>query len=287
MINRYAGAFKTWIWWPIFKVRYPSVYSLRVAALLTAVASIVIFWPGGARMAALRGRGSRWRGPQSKTLVIRYIESVASSTVVMVAARRPLARTMRITRPNRPTRVQKRECDALGRRQAPPVLGDRRRGCATFADVDNTNQRLTRFAGRFLGAVVLGCVIVVPAGSAAGPTDKLTSLALHPGLTFQQEVDSPVCGKSAQMDLYDTPNSAILSEYVAWYREQLKGFHYVHKIWAGRSQEMFYSPNGSKGLAITANPSGPGVYAVTYMKMSSNLTTHEMDAFSPSNPSCK
>ena len=47
---------------------------------------------------------------------------------------------------------------------------------------------------------------------------------------------------------------------------------------------MFYSPDGSKCLSITANPSGPGVYAVTYMKMSSTLTTHEMGSVQPIEP---
>ncbi len=57
MINSYAGAFKTWIWWPILKLWYPSVYSLRTPALLIAALSIVLFWPimvrAGGRRAAI------------------------------------------------------------------------------------------------------------------------------------------------------------------------------------------------------------------------------------------
>jgi hypothetical protein len=58
MINSYAGAFKTWIWWPIFAVWPPSVYSLRVPALLLAAFTLVMFWPimeraGGRRAAAI------------------------------------------------------------------------------------------------------------------------------------------------------------------------------------------------------------------------------------------
>jgi hypothetical protein len=67
----------------------------------------------------------------------------------------------------------------------------------------------------------------------------------------------------------------------------LKDFHHVHKTWSDRAQEMFYSPDGLKGVSITANPDGKGVFAVTYMKLSSNLTTKQEDAFDPSNPSCK
>ncbi len=58
MINSYAGALKTWIYWPILKIWHPSPFSLRVPALLIAALSIVLFWPimvraGGKRAAAI------------------------------------------------------------------------------------------------------------------------------------------------------------------------------------------------------------------------------------------
>lgn len=58
MINSYAGALKTWIWWPIFKIWHPSTYSLRVPAMLIAALAMVMFWPimvraGGRRAAAI------------------------------------------------------------------------------------------------------------------------------------------------------------------------------------------------------------------------------------------
>jgi hypothetical protein len=138
-------------------------------------------------------------------------------------------------------------------------------------------------------AVALGLMALASSSMAADSTDKLTDLPLHAGLTFHQEVDSPVCGKNAQMDLYGMPRTApaTLAEFVDWYKQQLKGFHYVHKTWSGRSHEEFYSPDGSKGIGLTGMPSGPGVYAVTYMKFSVHLTTRQMDAFDPSNPNCK
>jgi hypothetical protein len=58
MINSYAGALKTWIYWPIFKVWHPSTYSLRVPSMLIAAVAMVLFWPimvraGGKRAAAI------------------------------------------------------------------------------------------------------------------------------------------------------------------------------------------------------------------------------------------
>ena len=122
---------------------------------------------------------------------------------------------------------------------------------------------------------------------AADANEKLTSLPLHAGVTFQQTVNSPICGKKAQINIYNAPYTGTLAEYVTWYKDQLKGYHYVHKIWNHRAQEMFYSPDGAKGVSLTGNAVGAGVFSASYLKMSVNLTTHEMDSFSPDNPSCK
>jgi hypothetical protein len=134
-----------------------------------------------------------------------------------------------------------------------------------------------------LAGLMMGSLTAVGAET----NDKLTGLPLHEGLNFQQEVDSFVCGKKANMNLYDAPFKSSLEEYIAWHKQQLKDFHYVHKVWSDRAQEMFYSPDGSKGVGITGTPDGKRVFAVTYMKFSSNLTTHQEDLFDPSNANCK
>ena len=135
--------------------------------------------------------------------------------------------------------------------------------------------------------VLLVCAIGSAIAFAAASTEKLTGLPFHPGLAFPQEVTSSVCGKSAKINLYDASPHATLAEYVAWYKQQLKTFHYVHKVWDNRAQELFYSPDGSKGVGITGIPDDKGVFSVAYMKFSSSLTVHQEDAFDPSNPTCK
>lgn len=136
-------------------------------------------------------------------------------------------------------------------------------------------------------ALLAGAVVSSTIGFAADSTEKLTGLPIHQGLQFQQEVNSPVCGKAASMNLYDAPPDASLAEYVAWHKQQFKNFHYVHNVWGDRAQELFYSPDGSRGVGITGTPDGKRVFAVTYMKFSSTLTAHQEDAFSPNNPTCK
>ena len=136
-------------------------------------------------------------------------------------------------------------------------------------------------------AVMLACAVIASVMAfAAESTEKVTVLPLHQGLSFQQEVKSQVCGKNAAINLYDTSMDASMDEYVAWYKQQLKNFHYVHKV-DNRAQELFYSPDGSKAVGITGVPDDKGVFAVAYMKLSSNLTVHQEDAFSPANPTCK
>ena len=143
--------------------------------------------------------------------------------------------------------------------------------------------RLSSSSGNDSARSLIGSAI----SFAAESNEKLTGLPLHPGLAYPQEVDSQVCGKNAKMILYDASPDASLAEYVTWYKQQLKSFHYVHKTWSDRPQESFFSPDGSKGIGITGTPDGKRVFAVTYMKFSSNLTTQQEDAFDPSNPSCK
>ena len=142
--------------------------------------------------------------------------------------------------------------------------------------------------GNLASAIFFASIVVSSTiGFAADATEKLTGLPIHEGLQFQQEVNSPVCGKAASMNLYDAPPDASLAEYVAWHKQQLKNFHYVHKVWDDRAQELFYSPDGSRGVGITGTPDGTRVFAVTYMKFSSTLTAHQEDSFSPANPGCK
>jgi hypothetical protein len=50
---------------------------------------------------------------------------------------------------------------------------------------------------------------------------------------------------------------------------------------------MFYDADGLTGVSMTGSPSGPGVFAVTYLKMAAPLTIQQMDAFGPTNTSCK
>jgi len=143
-----------------------------------------------------------------------------------------------------------------------------------------------RLGGKWiLAAAILGCGVT--AALAGDSSDRLTALPLHPGMTFSQEVDSPICGKKAKVNLYYLPYTATMADYVAWCKAQLKGFHYFHQNWNNRPQEVFYSADGTKGVTLTGVPKADGVFAASYASISPGLTTREMEAFRPMNPSCK
>lgn len=138
-----------------------------------------------------------------------------------------------------------------------------------------------------VAAVVWGCSLFLLPTFAGSTNEKLTDLPLYAGLSFDQQVNSTICGKKAQINLYDAPANSKLADYITWYKAKLPGSHYVHMIWDNRPQEAFYSADGSRGVSLTGLPHGPGVFAVAYMHMATNLTPHEMDTFNPGSGGCK
>jgi hypothetical protein len=74
---------------------------------------------------------------------------------------------------------------------------------------------------------------------------------------------------------------------IDWYKAHLPGFHLYHAVWDDRSQDTFWSPDGTKGVNITGTPKSDRVFSVMYLQMKSGLTDHERAVFSPSNPTCK
>jgi hypothetical protein len=138
---------------------------------------------------------------------------------------------------------------------------------------------------RIEASVLCGALLLLPVAAQAD-SDPSTGLPLHPGITLQQKLDSFVCGKPSKLTIYDTPMPP-MAEYLAWSKNQLPGFLHVHQVWANRAQELFYSSDGTKGISITGTPQGGLVFAITYIKISGSLTTHQQQAFSPSNASCK
>ncbi len=127
----------------------------------------------------------------------------------------------------------------------------------------------------------------IPAHAAGSANDPVSGLPLLPGLNPQNDpINLTACRKQGQGNQY-IPRSSTVAANIDWYKAHLPGFHLYHATWANRSQDTFWSPDGTKGVNITGTPNSDHTFSVMYLQMKSGLTEHERAAFSPSNPTCK
>ena len=132
---------------------------------------------------------------------------------------------------------------------------------------------------------VLAFAVPAFAGSA---NDPVSGLPLAPGITPSNDPMSiTICGKPAQANQYPLSGNHTVPGDIAWYKAHLPGYHMVHGFWSNRSQDTFFSPDGTKGVNITGVPQGDRVFSVMYLSLKTGLTEHQWTVFSPSNPSCK
>ena len=130
--------------------------------------------------------------------------------------------------------------------------------------------------------------LVVPAHGAGSANDPVSGLPLAPGMTPSNDpLSITICGKPAQANQYTISATTPCAADIAWYKAHLPGYHMVHAFWDNRSQDTFFSPDGTKGVNITGTPKSDKVFSVMYLSLKTGLTEHQWMVFSPSNPSCK
>ena len=71
-----------------------------------------------------------------------------------------------------------------------------------------------------------------------------------------------------------------------WYVGHLPGYRKYHAVADGRSQDTFFSPNGSAEVTVTGTSAGFGVYSICYGRFQPELTTREIISFSQSRKGC-
>jgi hypothetical protein len=141
-----------------------------------------------------------------------------------------------------------------------------------------------------LAIVIAGSALLLQAQVASSATDPMNGLPLHPGMTPNNDpMKVSICKKAGKVNQYyfSYLSKDTAADVTAWYKAHLPGFHYFHALWIGHPQELFYSPDGTKGVDITGNSNSAKVYSISYLSIQPGLTEHEMQAFSPSNASCK
>ena len=135
-------------------------------------------------------------------------------------------------------------------------------------------------------AIAMTLASIVPAHGANPANDPVSGLLLFPGLHPQNEpIDLTACRKQGQGNQYFLRDTVAAS--IDWYKAHLPGFRLYHAAWDDRSQDTFWSPDGTKGVNITGTPKSDRAFSVMYLQMKSGLTDHERAAFNPSNPTCK
>jgi hypothetical protein len=139
-------------------------------------------------------------------------------------------------------------------------------------------------------AAISGLALCLQAQTPDAAKDPMSRLPLHPGLTARNEpMRVTICKKQAQVNQYQLPFSIqeTISDGVAWFKVQLPGYRYYHTTWNDRPQELFYSPDGTKGVNVIGTPTTDKVFQISYLVIQPGLTEHEIAAFSPANPSCR
>ncbi len=131
--------------------------------------------------------------------------------------------------------------------------------------------------------------LIAPAYAAGPANDPVSGLPLAPGMTpSNNPLSITICGKPAQANQYPLIfSSDTVPTEIAWYKAHLPGYHMVHAFWDNRTQDTFFSPDGTKGVNITGTPKSEKVFSVMYLSLKTGLTEHQWTVFSPSNPSCK
>jgi opacity protein-like surface antigen len=139
----------------------------------------------------------------------------------------------------------------------------------------------------FLLLVAISVLALAAPAFAGSANDPVSGLPLAPGMTPSNDALSiTICGKPAQANQYlDAPDTVPTA--IARYKAHLPGYHMVHAVWSDRSQDTFFSPDGTKGVNITGTPKSDRVFSVMYLSLKTGITEHQWMAFSPSNPSCK
>ena len=126
---------------------------------------------------------------------------------------------------------------------------------------------------RYLLAItmILFAGLSVSAGNKTLTSDPLTGLPLIPwpdrlqlGNPPQKLPQTNMCKSVMQMDFY-SPNGIQVGATIAWYAAHLTGFKKTHAYVNGRSQDLFYKPDGSMFVSVTGSPTpGDGMDSETF-----------------------
>jgi hypothetical protein len=131
-----------------------------------------------------------------------------------------------------------------------------------------------------LFVAILGGIWAASAvGNATLTSDPLTGLPLIPATHSPMDSgndptvmpESTVCKSKFKGNFYSVFNTKV-DATVAWYAARLAGFRKTHAYAAGRSQDLFYKPDGTVFVGVTGEPGAAGENKDTYAVMYGTMT---------------
>ena len=126
------------------------------------------------------------------------------------------------------------------------------------------------------------CYVVIARGSTKLTADPLTNLPLYPATDSRLHLgneptrlpESNVCGIKMQADFYTVYDSKVDAS-LGWYGARLPGFKKTHAYAANRSQDTFYSADGTLAVSVTGSSGKAGdntdTYSVVYARFQPRL----------------
>ena len=136
-------------------------------------------------------------------------------------------------------------------------------------------------------ALEIAVAIFAFAAGASAANDSLTGLPVYPGISDPNPLPKAnLCGKAMVGDFYIVMGNKV-DVVVGWYAQNLSGFKKYHAVGGGRSQDTFWSSDGTQEVTVTGTPNSPEVYSVSYGKFTPGLTAPQMATFNTGKQVCK
>lgn len=138
----------------------------------------------------------------------------------------------------------------------------------------------------------MSCGLILSALShAAGRLEPDTQLPLFPLVTAISKMEKPqhYCGKTVKLSDADMSSNSKVAAVVAWYSANLvDAKRYQVKVGgdSDRTQDTFFLPDGLREVTITGTPKSDAVYAISYGRFASALTSKEMAGFNTGIEAC-
>lgn len=146
--------------------------------------------------------------------------------------------------------------------------------------------RLSMVKRLSLITIVVGPACIF-ASSVAYANDPVTSLPVYPGLTDSDPLpQASVCRKAMQGDFYIVMGQKV-EAVVDWYAKHLAGFKKHHAITDHRSQDTFFSSDGTQEVTVTGNPNNAEVFSISYGRFQPGLSEPERASFNTGKQVCK